>query len=56
MLKSSAKCLGVREKLPHLVISSIAIRKSKTLKTLSWGTPFCIGTGDDVVFCIRTGT
>jgi len=54
MLKSSAKSHCVRGKLTHLVISLIAIRKSKTLKTSPWGTPFCIGTGVDVVFCIRT--
>ena len=35
-------------------ISLIAIRKSKTLKISPWETPFCIGTGEDVVFCIRT--
>jgi len=37
-------------------ISLIAIRKSKTLKTSPWGTPFCLETGEDVVFCIRTNS
>jgi len=53
-LKSSAKSLCVRGKFTHLVVSLIALRKSKMLNTSPWGTPFCIGTGEDVVFCIRT--
>jgi len=37
MLKSSVKSLCVGGKFTHLVISLIAIRKSKTLKTSPWG-------------------
>ena len=40
MLKSSAKRRWVRGKWTHLVMSSMAIRKSSTLKTSPWGTPF----------------
>ena len=59
MLKSSAKSLCERGKLTHLVISLIAIRKSKTLETSSWGLHFVLGLGrtlcfvyELIVFCL----